>query len=122
MAKDKKISAKIEEEKVELEEVREQLKKYLDKCNREIREMSNYLKDWAKEAHGRLKNIDAKLSSYEKNLEKLTEINETVEETLANVLLAIRQNEYLQAWYPEQQGHPEMKVVGRHPLQAKREE
>jgi hypothetical protein len=36
-----------------------------------------------------------------------------------NVLLAIRQNEYLQAWYPAQQGYPEMKVVGSHPYKTK---
>lgn len=29
-------------------------------------------------------------------------LNENVDATLCNVLLAIRQNEYLQAWYPEQ--------------------
>jgi hypothetical protein len=37
------------------------------------------------------------------------------EDTLLNVLVAIRQNEALQAWYPPQQGYPEMKVVGSHP-------
>lgn len=38
-----------------------------------------------------------------------------VDESLGNVLLAIRQNEYLQANYPAQHGFAEMKVVGQHP-------
>ena len=42
-----------------------------------------------------------------------------VDDNLRNVLLAIRQNEYLQAWYPEQAGFPEMKVVGKHPSKLK---
>jgi len=53
-----------------------------------------------------------KQTEYLKSLEKS---NENVNETLLNVLLAIRQNEYLQAWYPEQHGFPEMKVSGTHP-------
>ena len=44
---------------------------------------------------------------------------ENVEDTLLNVLVAIRQNEYLQAWYPPQKGHPAMKVIGTHPLHQK---
>lgn len=35
-------------------------------------------------------------------LENILEVNKCVDETLCKVLLAIRQNEYLQAWYPEQ--------------------
>lgn len=38
------------------------------------------------------------------------------EDALLNVLLAIRQNEYLQAYYPAQKGHPEMRVTGTHPV------
>ena len=34
-------------------------------------------------------------------LESVKKTNENVDETLCKVLLAIRQNEYLQAWYPE---------------------
>lgn len=49
------------------------------------------------------------------HLSKIAEISICSEETLLNVLLAIRQNEYLQAWYPEQKGYSEMKVAGLHP-------
>lgn len=48
-------------------------------------------------------------------LNSLAKTNESVSDTLLNVLLAIRQNEYLQAWYPAQHGFPEMKVSGTHP-------
>lgn len=61
------------------------------------------------------------LKNHDQRITKITEINDNIDTTLANVLLAIRQNEYLQAWYPAQSGLPEMKVVGKHPLQAKRE-
>lgn len=48
-------------------------------------------------------------------LASMTKVNEAVEDTLLNVLLAIRQNEFLHAWYPAQGGHQEQKVVGSHP-------
>lgn len=59
--------------------------------------------------------------AHEKFLEKIEKSNENMDETLANVLLAIKQNEYLQAWYPKQSGFPEMKVVGKHPLKLMQE-
>lgn len=134
---EKKIE--IKEEKETLESVREQTKEFFKRSdkdvremlaylkassketNREVREMSQYLKDWIKIADNKLKNIDSKLAVYEKKMVELTKLNDSIDETLGNVLLAIRQNEYLHAWYPEQQGHAEMKVVGRHPCQAKTE-
>ncbi len=138
---EKKIEIKeeIKEEKETLEDVRDQAKEFFKKSNkdvremmaylkassketnREVREMSQYLKDWIKVADNKLKNIDSKLTVYEKKMVELTKLNDSIDETLGNVLLAIRQNEYLQAWYPPQQGHEEMKVVGRHPCQAKTE-
>lgn len=58
-----------------------------------------------------------KIKTYHTQVIEVKCTNENVEQTLLNVLLAIRQNEYLQAWYPAQQGHPEQKVIGAHPLQ-----
>ena len=56
------------------------------------------------------------MSKQDKNIMKeISSTNKNVEETVCNVLLAIRQNEYLQAYYPEQLGFKEMKVVGKHP-------
>lgn len=51
-------------------------------------------------------------------LEKVILTNESVNDALLNVLVAIRQNEYLQAYYPEQKGIPAMKIVGNHPASA----
>ena len=58
-----------------------------------------------------------------KQTEYLAEIKKTcecVEDTLLNVLLAIRQNEYLQAYYPAQNGYNEMKVTGTHPSKTRK--
>ncbi len=66
--------------------------------------------------------LEQKKNNVEQNkfLEKITKTNENVEEALCNVLLAIRQNEYLQAWYPAQNGIPEQRVVGKYvPKEAK---
>lgn len=41
------------------------------------------------------------LSEYNKELKEITEVNKIIEETSCNILLAIRQNEYLQAYYPQ---------------------
>ncbi len=49
------------------------------------------------------------------NIKKTTEILERTEDTVCNVLLAIRQNQFLQAWYPAQKKSPEMHVSGSHP-------
>ena len=64
--------------------------------------------------------INKKIKDQNEYILKGISVAENTEETLLNVLLAIRQNEYLQAWYPEQQGYPEMKVVGQHPLQKRK--
>ena len=66
--------------------------------------------------------FEKKMKKIVEDIEKITRKNEVIEEVLTNVLLAIRQNEYLQAWYPPHQGYPEMKVTGRHPLQVARRE
>jgi hypothetical protein len=55
------------------------------------------------------------LQAQEKSLEENNRVTQNVDESLGNVLLAIRQNEYLQAYYPAQLGFPEMKVTGKHP-------
>lgn len=60
--------------------------------------------------------IKKEISSYETKIREMAEIMTNVDETLGNVFLAIRQNEYLQAYYPEQLGYPTMKVAGTHPF------
>ena len=63
--------------------------------------------------------IQGSILKHEKYLKSLKHSNENVEETLANVLLAIKQNEYLQAWYPAQHDYPDLKVTGKHPAKVK---
>ena len=45
--------------------------------------------------------LKTEMAEHRKFLGKVQKVNEAVDETLCKVLLAIRQNEYLQAWYPE---------------------
>ena len=44
--------------------------------------------------------IRKEVSDHRSFLMNILEVNRHVDETLCKVLLAIRQNEYLQAWYP----------------------
>lgn len=61
-----------------------------------------------------LRKVDAALKRHEKILEKMLIVTDAAEETLCNVFLAIRQNEYLQTYYPAQNGLSEQKVVGKY--------
>lgn len=54
------------------------------------------------------------LKAIQKENKVFLEMSESVDVTLSNVLLAIRQNSFLQAWYPEQFNRPEQKVVGKY--------
>jgi len=47
-------------------------------------------------------------------LQDILSVNRNVDETLCNVLMAIRQNEYLQAYYPSQNGLEDQHVVGKY--------
>jgi len=64
--------------------------------------------------------FDTALKKTNEHLEKILKSNENAEEYIANMLTAIRQNEYLQAWYPAQKGYPEMNVTGKHPSQTEK--
>lgn len=63
--------------------------------------------------------VHGSILKHEKYLKSLKDSSSNLEETLANVLLAIKQNEYLQAWYPAQHGYPDLKVTGKHPAKIK---
>ena len=58
------------------------------------------------------------IKDHNKFLDQLSTSNHNLEDTVLNVLLAIRQNEYLQAWYPAQHGYDAMKLVGSHPAKT----
>lgn len=65
-----------------------------------------------KDANKLLLGMHIKIDGFDKSMKKVIKTNEVVDETMCNVLLAIKQNEYLHAWYPPQQGQPEQKVAG----------
>jgi hypothetical protein len=69
-----------------------------------------------------LRFIEEKFDSQKEVLANTSKIAQTTEETLLNVLLAIRQNEYLQAWYPPTDSYTAMKVTGIHPSKIKSQE
>jgi hypothetical protein len=54
------------------------------------------------------------IKAYGSRMEEVAKVVSFAEETLMNVLIAIRQNEYLHALYPAQNGKPEQEVVGRY--------
>lgn len=86
--------------------------KELRRCINRIEEtVKNCLKKNNELATKILKDV----SGYSALMLRMEKALEATEETLMNVLVAIRQQEHLQAWYPAQKGYPEMKVVGRHP-------
>ena len=109
----------------------EKFNKIADKMHEDnkvmLREFKKFFKETLTTLKGSIKKnasvanyIHGSLLKYEKSLKALKDTNENVEETLGNVLLAIRQNEYLKAWHPAQHEYPEMKVTGKHPAKVKR--
>lgn len=91
----------------------------MKKINEELKtDISKNLKDTFKIAQITKKAVD----KHTDFLESTKECFENCEDTFLNVLVAIRQNEYLQANYPAQKGYPEMKVTGPHPSKIKKKE
>jgi len=66
--------------------------------------------------------IDVNIDELRKEVHHATELNESANETLGCVLLAIRQNEYLQTYYPEQNGFKSGKYISTHPSKLLRKE
>lgn len=62
-----------------------------------------------------IEQINELLKTYAAVFSESARVSENVNETLGAVLLAIRQNEYLQAYYPEQHGFKAGKYTGQHP-------
>ncbi len=72
----------------------EEAKAFLSEAKRQIMTM-------IRKIEVSLKNMDAKISSHDEIMKKVAYANECVEEMLCNVLVAIRQHEYLQPWKPK---------------------
>lgn len=84
---------------------------------KEHRKMLTHINDTNKKA---LKNANASLDGCLFMLEQIMKVHEEIQATICNVMLAIKQNSYLQAWYPEQQGIEAGHFSGPHPIVQKR--
>jgi hypothetical protein len=69
-----------------------------------------------------LDRINATLKEHEGILDRMLKVNQNLDETLCNLLLAIRQQEFLHAWYPPQKGEPEKQVIGKYLLPRKQDQ
>lgn len=67
------------------------------------------------EIEERFAGIMSTFCTYEESILGVLRKMETIDEMMSLVLVAIRQNEYLQAYYPAQHGFPAGKYVGIHP-------
>lgn len=103
----------------EFEEFKSTVKKTLEEINRTVQSLKQDILKNIKGCGEMVSYCASSLKNNEKFLQDVKHTNENVEETLCNVLVAIRQNEYLQAWHPPQNGFPEMKVIGKHPCKVK---
>lgn len=102
--------------KQKMEAIQLEMQKKISSVRVEVRKQLELI---SRKLEEQTKEISKRIDSYESTLNSVKTVAENSEETLLNVLLAIRQNEYLQAWYPAQKGHSEMKVVGKHPAAGK---
>lgn len=99
----------------ELSLMKKEMAKTLGDMRRDFEMIKTQFKKFMTQSGGWIKESHDSIEKHEKFLNGIKNTNENVEEILGNVLMAIRQNEYLQAWYPAQSGFPEMKVTGIHP-------
>lgn len=67
-----------------------------------------------------LQRLDQRFQDQSSVLENFLNVAKNCDETLCNVLLAIRQNEYLQAYYPAQNGQKDQMVVGKYVVEKNR--
>lgn len=113
---------KTSEQKQFLEEVRDDYRKFVKKADAFFSKITVEFNHLKKENISCLLHMKRELDEHKEALKIIGKISDSAEETLCNVLLAIRQNEYLQAYYPEQLGYKAMKVTGTHPAKIGKEE
>lgn len=93
----------------------------IELARKDILRASREIKRWTEEAFELrdmlvcLELFERRLDAHDQTLKRIERTNATVEETLLNVLGAIKQNEYLQMWYPAQKGVKAGKFTGPHP-------
>ena len=77
---------------------RKEFKKIHAKILREVKHMTSIIENKEKKFFSNFLHL---LKHHENILHDILVVNENIDETACNILLAIRQNEYLQAYYPE---------------------
>ena len=111
-----------EKELLDLKKFMDLEKKHLRKILSEMRrfqeKMKSEMRSAVKKNNETARDILQTIVGHEKQLKEFNKQSQTIDETLCNVLLAIRQNEYLQAWHSPQHGFPEMKITGKHPAKG----
>jgi ElaB/YqjD/DUF883 family membrane-anchored ribosome-binding protein len=80
--------------------------------------LEHEMRDLKRDSVSLLKTVTHKFAHQNHVLDVTRKVTSSCDDTLLNVLLAIRQNEYLQAYYPAQHGYPDMKITGSHPAKA----
>ena len=89
--------------------------KLMGDMRRNFRELQDEMEKLSVENMKVIVHLNHELKNHTDQLTEITRINCNVDETLGNTLLAIRQNQFLQAYYPAQHGFSEMHVTGLHP-------
>jgi len=112
-----------------LEKVSRSFNLFLEKQETDAKYIKDIFKDikvkngtFSRKVSNLILHLQKKVESHDKLLKEVITTIKVVDESLCNVLLAIRKNEYLQAHYPKQKGFPEMKVVGIHPAKIENKE
>lgn len=109
-----KMKREIKELTSYLNQLKEERKTESIDLNINLKKIKQVNTVFIKKVNEMLLDMHKKIMSFEKLLKVVINTNENVDESITNVLLAIRQNEYLQAWYPPQNGQPAQKVIGKY--------
>src|SRR5277367_5636539 len=104
-----------EEEQESLREFMRTGQKFMASMRRDLSHLQKEISKLATENHEMIIQIKKDLIEHSKLLKEVAQSCETSEETLGSVLVAIRQNEFLQTYYPAQHGFPAKKYCGIHP-------
>lgn len=102
-----------------LEECYDIFQSYLRNFDTDISRLNNNVDRYTKSCEKLWIDIRKTLKEQSESLKEIANTNSNIDETQCNVLLAIRQNEYLQAQYEAQHGYSAMKVIGTHPCKIK---
>lgn len=99
----------------DLKEMLDDVHKTMADCRRSMGHLKSEITKTSKDVAKQIEEVRNMLHSYSEILSESTRMNQSVDETLGSVLLAIKQNEYLQTYYPKQHGFEAGKYTGQHP-------